>query len=848
MYSPDIAYDNFKNNKAKLIELNSKVLNEANTRFKIIDTLFVEILGWSKKELELEYSLGDKTSQGDHKNLYIDYLLESDQNMFLIEAKRNGSYFSLSSGHHRTYKLDGGFLTSDKDNKKFTDQAVQYMKKIGAPFCVLCNGLQLIIIRTKTIRSKRDVLVFKNIEDIDKNFIEFYNILSPLEVGANYLNDILDKDFTLRQPPIYSKKVFDSLVDRMEQRTNTAIKGVMDNYVNTYFGELTKSRDKIEILKECYVDPRGKYHQFSHHLKRKVRSSQIEELQYLSVSDKHKHWEIGNFEKKYITKLEDNDGSVFVLVGGVGAGKTTFIQYFYYHELDDKIRNNLVWIPLDFLTASDKSINIDDFIFKEISAFIKTENFEKYRVNKWETKLKIYEKDLEYFKEGLAPYILKDPLELEKAIYAKMKEFEANSYEHLVNIFRYLREELKQKICFIFDNTDQMVDEKQIQTLLSSFKWAKDFQATIVTSLRLENYFNIKDKPPFDAYQPNVFRIEPPSVKELLSKRLHVSKQHPQEHFVIDDIVIDNGSPKAIRIPIVKFVTILENTLNNSKDKSVEEMLESLSGGNMRRILDVFKKFIQSGNLMLYQNYSLIRKIQNVYLTYQEVLGSIALGDNKYYQSLDSHIKNLFSFNPNDGFNSHFINIYLLRYLETKAQSINQYNDGYVNIEYLYKKFECLFGSSEDLKQTLEFLLQNFIIESDIGERKSIVNTTSVAISELGVYYLNVFIRDWTYFKHIMIDTYIKNKKVHKEVHEKIEKSIKAKYKKAKSTHALDAVEAFLEYLKTSEDEDLTYIYNIYGDKYSDVLKPCMPDLIRDFKQSRGNELKKFAHRYQNNN
>ncbi|WP_313150790.1 P-loop NTPase fold protein [Lysinibacillus capsici] len=839
MFNPDYAYEKFVSLKDQLVEMNSRILNEADTRLKIIDTLFIDILGWDKRDLELEHSIGDTKQDQEHKTLFADYLLESDNNLFLIEAKRNERYFSLPSSNHRTYKKESGFLATNKDNKKFIDQAVQYMNKIGTPFCVLCNGLQLIIIRRRTVRVKRDILVFKNIEDIDRNFIDFYSILSPLGKGVNYLDEVLEKFDTIRQPPIFGKRIFDSLVDKLEQTSNATVKGVMDEYITNYFSELTTSKAKIETLKECYVDPKGKFSQFSQHLKQKIVSSQINELQYASVSDEPKAWGFGSFEKQYITKLKENENSVFVLVGGVGAGKTTFLNYFYFYELDDAIRKNLIWLNIDFLYFSDSKDKVNDFIANEISEYLKSEALSKFGVNKYEVKLKIYEKEIESYKEGLPDFITKNQSRLDDLIFEKLTEWESDDYIHLTKIFRYLREELNQKVCFVFDNTDQKVDDEQVEVLMSAFKWARDFQATIITSLRLENYFDIKDRPPFDAYQPITFRIEPPSVKELLSKRLHASKQYPKEHFIID--INRMGSPKAMKIPIAKFVAILENTLNKSSDYSIEEMLESLSGGNMRRILLIFKNFIQSGNFTLYQNYSLIKRMQEASLTYQEVLGSIALGDNKYYQSVDSPIQNLFAFNPNDGFNSHFSTLYLLKYLESKAQTINQYNNGFIMIEELYQKFDCLFSTIEDMKQEVGLLLNHFIVDSNIGERKALHNTTSIAISELGIYYLNNFLKDWNYFKYIMIDTSLKNKQIYDDLMSNSKKAFRIVNREAQTKQMLFTIEMFLEYLKESEDEDLKYINTLYGEKYNSVLKSCMPNIIQDFRHSKANELSTFS-------
>lgn len=69
-------------------------------------------------------------------------------------------------------------------------------------------------------------------------------------------------------------------------------------------------------------------------------------------------------------------------------------------------------------------------------------------------------------------------------------------------------------------------------------------------------------------------------------------------------------------------------------------------------------------------------------------------------------------------------------------------------------------------------MLNQFIIESEVGERKVLGNTKSIAISELRLYYLNHFLKDWNYYKYIMFDTFIKNKNDYNLLAEEVRKAI----------------------------------------------------------------------------
>ncbi|MGR5906723.1 hypothetical protein ACT7DL_00650 [Bacillus paranthracis] len=233
---------------------------------------------------------------------------------------------------------------------------------------------------------------------------------------------------------------------------------------------------------------------------------------------------------------------------------------------------------------------MNDFLIEKLEELMKTDLFSKYGIHKWETKLKIFQEELSILLEGLPPFILEDKKEVEKQQFEKNNRTRKNRNMYLKKVFQYLREDLGQKICFIFDNTDQKPNDQQLEILMNAFKQANDYQAIIVTALRLENYFKSLDRPPFDAYQPIVFRIEPPRVKELLKKRLNASLRYQREDFIVDLSDDSKQGTKTFKIPVAKFVQVLENTLDYIPEKQIEEMLEYLSGGNMRRALLIFKK------------------------------------------------------------------------------------------------------------------------------------------------------------------------------------------------------------------------------------------------------------------
>ncbi|ONG61237.1 P-loop NTPase fold protein [Bacillus cereus] len=796
------ALEKFLELKDELVRCNNQVLNEANTRLKIIDTIFIDILGWSKEAMDLEFSMGDSAEVQQHKQLFADYLLDAEQNKFIVEAKKNGRYFKIPNTKKRIYS-SRGVLRKYDSNASFMDQGIKYTKKVGMPFCVLSNGLQFIIIRNTRVEQPRDVIVFRDIEEIESNFIQFWDILSPYSNGALILDEIFARPDEQRPKPLHEKRIFDSLFNKYDQFKLNPIKGATEDYIRKYFDELT-SDSQVEILKECYCDSNQRFLSLQTSLKNRLQSKPIEAITRATVKDKFQDY--GNVQDRYLEKIKEPDGSVFVLVGGVGAGKSTFISHFYHYGLTEQNRKNIIWIKMDFLDFASPINKLDEWITNEIYKILfKSGMYSDLKLEQYEVKKSIYEEEVEKLISGMPPFMQKNEEKVETEIYNLITEQEKNREEHLSSVFSYLRNKLGKKICFVFDNTDQKTYEEQKEIIFNSFKRANIYKSIVITAIRLEQYFTFMNKATFDAYQPNIFRIEPPRVKELLRKRLEASLKYPRENFYLEI------KGKSISVPISKFVKLLDNTLNNVPDVSSEELIVSLSGNDMRRSLLLFKKFIQSGNTKLYEKIGLIKNLEQEIMDFEDIFDGIALGDNRFYHSEDSGIYNIFNI-YDDGLYSHFSGIYILKYLAEKEKHYEQQN-GFIDLDELLENMSAFFLDKSKLMAVLEPLLKNYIIDSDIGARRDISNTEQVRISELGKYYLNSLLLNWRYLYHVLIDTPITDPKIAEE----LEKNVK-QYFYDPSSGQLDnikkTIEIFLKYLHERELEDRGFIRSISSTDY----------------------------------
>lgn len=78
--------ENFSQAKPFLLQYETEVLNEADTRLKIIDEILFNCLGWDKDKVTVESHVHDG---------YVDYKLGTQGHRFIIEAKKVGRSFQF---------------------------------------------------------------------------------------------------------------------------------------------------------------------------------------------------------------------------------------------------------------------------------------------------------------------------------------------------------------------------------------------------------------------------------------------------------------------------------------------------------------------------------------------------------------------------------------------------------------------------------------------------------------------------------------------------------------------------------------------------------------------------------
>jgi hypothetical protein len=747
MMNIDKAYATFKGNIDNFLKFASEPISESDTRSKIIDILLKDVLGWTENDIERErfVQVG-----------FYDYEISTSTFRFVVEAKKTFVEFSLPE-KNRKVKL----RTIYKGNKEVIDQIRSYIFERGLLYGIITNGRQFIIGRFNTTDGSdwqdNDVLIFQNLEILDKNFIQFYETISKEYVG-HYGRFKLFAETNAGKTIVRSnnlRRKDDELV--RNKNSHELIPIITEVFEEIY--NLEDLKDE-KILEECYVknDDIKKYNS---------------ELGFI-FSDQPPTFDsrinpVQNTDQTYdqltneITDKNNKLPDPIIIIGGKGAGKTTFIKYFIEVILDKGIKKNRPILYLDFRNETESTIKDTKLIYQKLINQL-YQSYEMLNLNSIKILRTIYKIEIEQQKKGIWEHI-KD----EEKLNEKIAEFISKQMEdpilHLTKISNYLIYQCNKRLCIVIDNADQLTEEIQKEVFILGHSLHRNLKVMILISLREGYFYKFKNKPPFDAYHSTVFHITAPPYREVLRKRI----KYVLNNFKFQKVKIDNDNIKFEfgEGSLNQLFTNLYKALFDYSNSEILSFLEETSYPNIRNGLEKFKFFLLSGHTK-----------SSMYMSFEygndgkgnipiwEFVKSVALESNYYYQTNRSSLFNIFY--PSSNNKNHFTKIRLLEYIIDLNSGISKKNN-FISISEIESDFVRAGYNTEIIIEELNLLYSAGLIFtndfiSDVENEIKLDSSNQIGITQSGVYYLKNLLNKFFYYDLVLQDTPIYNEKYFDEL------------------------------------------------------------------------------------
>lgn len=374
--------------------------------------------------------------------------------------------------------------------------------------------------------------------------------------------------------------------------------------------------------------------------------------------------------REIITALRKTDiieQQVLLLIGNVGAGKSTFVDYLREVALPDDLINITVWLHINMNNAPINGEYIYDWLYEQITFQLKS--IHKNRdFDELEEIEKVYSVELNTLKKGALKLLQRGTAEYNVRLADEIIRLQTDKQTTAKAFVRYLCGERGRLLVIVLDNCDKRIRDEQLLMFQAAQWLQQQFRSLIILPLRDETYDNHRNEPPLDtALKDLVFRIEPPLFQAVLNKRIAIALSEMKGQKELS-YTLPNGM--RVEYPATEQAFYLSTILRSifEYDKFLRGIIVGLAGRDMRKAMEIFLEFCTSGHIGEDEIFK-IRAAKGKYILPYNVVAQVLLRRNRRFYDGDgdySYIKNIFSCVPEDSKPTYFTRLIILRWLEQR--------------------------------------------------------------------------------------------------------------------------------------------------------------------------------------
>ncbi|MCL5016199.1 MAG: hypothetical protein M1312_01105 [Patescibacteria group bacterium] len=734
-------YEEAEKNLKSLIERHNgpdKDLNEADTRFKLIDELFIKSLGWDKNQISLE-------ERDTNTGKYLDYVFSDVQKLMIVEAKREGMNFNIPVGTKpRSVYLLPSLCRADDNLKNSVEQVLGYCNSNGVQVGVVTNGHQLIAF----IASRQDgqpplgggALVFSSLEAMSNNFIELWQSLSIAGIKGNHLYQILTKGEISDLPQKLSQETLGYLSHR--ERTDFQ-KGLKNSSEFIFQDVITEPTIESDFYKYCYYKTGdvSKYNLTS----REILETRYTELSTKGVQITKLNSLVDNAKSEIKSSRELLTRRPIIIIGDKDVGKTSFIKNFINVEAKD-ILNEYINLYIDLQIQANLERDLRIFIPSEIARQLN----ENYGINIEEQIFLrgVYRKELEEFPKTIYGSFKKiNPTKHAEEEIKFLCEKIKNRDEHLRRSLKHMIERKNKNIVIFLDNADQRNEEDQHQAFLIAQELALEWQITIFVAMRPEVYALARERGLTKDYYPTVYYIQPPPIDEVIKKRLEFALKLTKGEIKVSSL------PENARVELGNLESLIKIQLYAIENQNeIKEFFENICAGDVTLSLNLLKESFSNPYIDQEGALDHFSKSGRPLIRFHEFMRAAIFGDFNYYQPDKSPMANIFDVSTSDG-KEHFMVALLLGCLNRYSENKN----GFIELRTIYEDLQSLGFKPHQINNAVSKCLKEKLVEAhkEIDKDGGSTNTqiSMLRINSRGVYHLKILPPNFEYVDAIVMDT-----------------------------------------------------------------------------------------------
>jgi len=734
--------------------------NESDVEQKFIVPLITSIppqgFGYLNNEFLSKKTIKKLTidKSGDKRSYKPDFiLLINGVPVVVVEAKSPNE------------KLDEGFrearLYANEINAKF-ESGVNPCKKV-----LVSNGKEIWYGNSDN-ENPIERLVFNDIAVSNDKFGRLVIFLEKDTVNSE-IESVVKK---IRGTKVFHKPIaiLGGRATREEELHGNIFGSTLMSEYQTIFNPDTKE-DRINIVKNAYISSPG----IVDPIRKIILASTPPSLTNVTkIEDTSKPKELLNkiFGKQRLSN------QLLLLIGNVGSGKTTFIEYLRQVVLTKKEKEKTIWIYINLNDSPTSREEIYPWIQNQIIEQLR-EIYSDINLDHIDELKKIYYRDIKAFEDGEGS-LLKDNLsEYNKALVNLIQICKADKSKTTKAYTRYLCGERGNTLILVLDNCDKRSRENQL-LMFEVAKWTKEeYQALVFLALRDVTYDLHRTEPPLDTVVKDMtFRIDPPKLSEVLYRRVAYAIEGSKTE--ISYSLGNNMRVKVSKDQQKKYLGYMLESLYDGTPLA-KKIIDGLSGRDIRRGIEIFIAFCRSGHILPEQ----ILKIsasggQHPVDTYI-VMRALLRGNKRFYSDSSSYVKNLFQSYPDEEkVPDPFVRVSILKWFE-KRKGIRGPREvkGFHKVSELVDNLKLIGHREERILNELIFLLRErcLISEAQIEEtladtdvesiRSNIKENNLIKIAPAGIIHLELLL-NLSYIATCAEDVWFEDQKTAHNISEKL--------------------------------------------------------------------------------
>jgi hypothetical protein len=707
--------------------------NEAETRKKLLDRIIYEVLGWTHDDVTYEERVS-----ADGKTRYADYIVKTVGVAFVIEAKRIGATFKEASKQRRE-KLTPSFLTDDLGASVV--QAREYARSHGIDFAIATNGAVWVVFPAQ----RHDQVKFQ-----DSSAVIFNSLASILRDDYQEFHDLLSREAVIngslestligrREDQLRSRRLGDLFPNAMHLQRKNPIFPLIQSGVMAAFAESIADLTP-ELLEKCYVstpermrfDTRIKMHLVRHQepfRSQPARPMKSAESNYLRDAIR---LSIGNTRPTAI-----------LVLGTVGAGKTTFLQYTRKVKAQDVFvkapdRPYPHWIYVDLREFTSQE-NIAPFLLRRLRDYLQADEFFSDFNRAIEP---AYKTEIAALKRGLLSPIAENQQKLNESIVDIIKK-DYDAVEPYVT--RLIQRATK--VCPVFlvvDNIDQIEEEKlQERAFLDTMALGTRLGVNLVLALRQSTYVANKQSALFNAFDFDPIVIDSPKISAVLSRRFFLAR-HLLDG-ISGEFIAENGA----RVKVDNAAVFIDLVQASVLGTEIGSNIEVLASDDVRLALRMTREFLEAGYSNPGRALQVYRAKGSYVLPKHEAFRSILLGTQPTYKEALSSIWNPFDARLGRT-KAQLLRLYILGALVQQASSASYQSTEGPEIAGALQKLG--FGTL-----VTEKVLKDLVDGHFLRTAGFVAPTLACSYypSRLGGHVVRTLLANFTFLENVMMDTFI---------------------------------------------------------------------------------------------